>query len=162
MTRTALAFLPLLFLSLAGLAPSGGAAEKPAKALVIDTHMHVWSDDPDKFPFAHPYDAKYVAPKIAASVARVVKEMDDHGVSHCVLVQTINHGWDNRYLAHCLKAHPERFRGQGLIDPTASDVAKKLAEVMKVPGMSGVRFSPMYYMGKDGWLDAKASDALWK
>jgi predicted TIM-barrel fold metal-dependent hydrolase len=162
MIRATLAFLPLLCLSLAGLVPSGGAAEKPAKGLVIDTHMHVWSDDPDKFPFAHPYDRKYAPPKIAASVDRVVKEMGAHGVSHCVLVQTINHGWDNRYLAHCLKAYPGRFRGQALIDPTAPDVAKKLAEVMKVPGMAGVRFSPMYYSGKDGWLDAKASDALWK
>lgn len=155
MPRIALA--SLLCLSL-----SGTAAEKLAKPPVIDTHMHVWSDDPRRFPFAHPYEPKYVPPNIPASVERVLKEMDAHGVSHCVLVQTINHGWDNRYLAYCLKAHPGRFRGQALIDPTAPDVAAKLGEVMKVPGMAGVRFSPMYYKGKDGWLDAKASDALWK
>lgn len=136
--------------------------EKPARRVIIDTHMHVWSDDPVRFPFAHPYDPKYTPPKIPASVDRVVKEMDEHGVSHCVLVQTINHGWDNRYLAHCLKAHPKRFRGQALIDPTGPDVAAKLAEVMKVPGMTGVRFSPMYYQGKDDWLNAKASDAVWE
>ncbi|MBY0230109.1 MAG: amidohydrolase [Gemmataceae bacterium] len=136
-------------------------ADKPAKPLVIDTHMHVWSDDPDRFPFAHPFDPKYKPPKLPASVGRVVKEMDDHGVSHCVLVQTVCHGWDNRYLIHCLKAHPKRFRGQGLIDPTDPKVADKLAELMKAPGMAGVRFSPMYYKGKDDWLDAKASDPLW-
>ncbi|HKB05649.1 MAG TPA: amidohydrolase family protein [Gemmataceae bacterium] len=72
------------------------------------------------------------------------------------------HGWDNRYLAHCLKAEPKRFRGQALIDPTDPEVAGKLEEVMKVPGMAGVRLSPIYYKGKDGWLDAKSSDALWK
>src|SRR5262245_21928123 len=88
----------LLLLSQMGLAPAVGADEKPKKGLIIDTHMHVWSDDEKKFPFAHPYDKKYVPPKLAASVERVVKEMDEHGVSHCVLVQTINHGWDNRYL----------------------------------------------------------------
>lgn len=154
--------LPVLLLPLIALAPAGGAPDEPAKELVIDTHMHVWSDDPAKFPFAHPYDPKYAPPKLAASLDRVVKEMDAHGVRHCVLVQTINHGWDNRYLAHCLKAEPKRFRGQALIDPTDPKVADKLDEVMKVPGMAGVRLSPIYYKGKDDWLDAKASDALWK
>ena len=32
----------------------------------------------------------------------------------------------------------------------------------KEPGMTGVRFSPMYYQGKDDWLNAKASDPLWQ
>jgi len=149
--------------SIGKLAPMGAAepSAQPAKNPVIDVHMHVWSDDPVKFPFAHPYNAKFTPPLIPASLDRVVKEMDELGVTHCVLVQTISHGWDNRYLFHCLKAHPKRFRGQGLIDPTDPRVAEKLALVMKEPGMAGVRFSPMYYQGKDDWLNAKASDALW-
>src|SRR5262245_17067828 len=102
----------LFFCLLLILVPFATAEDRPTKTLIIDTHMHVWSDDENKFPFAHPYDAKYKAPKIPASVDRVVKEMDEQGVSYCVLVQTINHGWDNRYLAHCLKLHPKRFRGQ--------------------------------------------------
>ena len=162
MMKTVPASLTFLLMSLIGLQPAGGVAEEPPKGPVIDTHMHVWSDDPDRFPFAHPYDPKFAPPRLAASLDRVVKEMDAHGVSHCVLVQTIYHGWDNRYLAHCLKAAPRRFRGQGLIDPTDPDVAGKLEEVMKMPGMAGVRLSPMYYKGKDDWLDAKSSDALWK
>jgi L-fuconolactonase len=155
MTRTVAASLLLL-----GLIGSAAAAE--TKELIIDTHMHVWSDDPVRFPFAHPYDPKYVPPKIPASVELVVKEMDEKGVRYCVLVQTINHGWDNRYLIKCLKAHPKRFRGQGLIDPTDPDVATKLGELMKVPGMTGVRFSPIYYKGKDDWINEKSKDALWR
>lgn len=155
MTRTVVAALLLL-----GLIGHVSAAEP--KELIVDTHMHVWSDDPVRFPFAHPYDPKYAPPKIPASVDLVVKEMDEKGVRYCVLVQTINHGWDNRYLIHCLKTHPKRFRGQGLIDPTDPDVATKLGDLMKVPGMTGVRFSPMYYKGKDDWLNDKSNDALWK
>jgi predicted TIM-barrel fold metal-dependent hydrolase len=143
--------------------PTPPKPQKPqGPSPVIDVHMHVWSDDPVKFPFAHPYDARFMPPKIPAALDRVVKEMDEFGVTHCVLVQTISHGWDNRYLFHCLKAEPKRFRGQGLIDPTDPKVAEKLALVMKEPGMTGVRFSPMYYQGKDDWLNAKASDALWQ
>jgi predicted TIM-barrel fold metal-dependent hydrolase len=145
-------------------APLASAQEpaQSARSPVIDVHMHVWSDDPVTFPFAHPYDRMFVPPKIPASLDRVIKEMDEHGVTHCVLVQTISHGWDNRYLFHCLKAQPKRFRGQGLIDPTDPQVADKLALVMKEPGMAGVRFSPMYYEGKDDWLNAAASDTLWQ
>src|SRR5262245_60438836 len=124
--------------------------------------MHVWSDDPVKFPFAHPYNAKFVPPKTAASLELLVREMDEHGVTHCVLVQTISHGWDNRYLVNCLKAQPKRFRGQGLIDPTDPNVADKLEFWMKEHGLAGMRFSPIYYQGKDGWLNARATDRLWK
>ncbi len=153
------------FFVLAALMASVVSAQEPklaGRSPVIDAHMHVWSDDPVKFPFAHPYDAKFVPTTIPASLHRVVKEMDEHGVTHCVLVQTISHDWDNRYLFHCLKAEPKRFRGQGLIDPTDPNVAKNLALVMKEPGMAGVRFSPMYYQCKDDWLNAKATDAVWQ
>src|SRR5262245_51920037 len=161
MAKTVRALLTLVCLSLLGPVPTAGTDEKP-RTLIIDTHLHVWGDDEKRFPFAHPYEPKFVAPKVPASLGRVVKEMDEYGVSHCVLVQTIYHGWDNRYLAHCLKAHPKRFRGQALIDPTDPKVAEKFEEVMKTPGMAGVRFSPIYYKGKDEWLDAKSSHALWK
>lgn len=139
-------------------AADAGAGKVP----VIDTHMHVWSGDPKRFPFAHPYDAQYKPPPIAATVELLVKEMDEFGISHCVLVQTICHGWDNRYLVHCLKAHPKRFRGQGLIDPTDPKVAEKLEYWVRQHGLAGMRFSPMYYQGKDDWLNARSSYPLWE
>lgn len=138
----------------------GGA--KPTSKPLIDTHMHVWSGDPARFPFAHPYMANYTPPKTAATVELLVKEMNESGVTGCVLVQTICHGWDNRYLVHCMRADPKRFRGQGLIDPTDPKAAEKLEYWMKQHRLSGMRFSPIYYEGKDDWLNAKASHALWR
>lgn len=133
------------------------AADKPP---IIDTHMHVWSDDLERYPFAHPYDKDYQPPKIPASLEILRKEMDESGVTHCVLVQTICHGWDNRYLVHCLEADRKRFRGQGLIDPTDPKVADKLEFWMTKHRLSGMRFSPIYYEGKDDWLGGQ--DELWK
>lgn len=144
------------------LVPSLAAAGEKAKPLLIDSHMHVWSDDATRFPFAHPYDPKFTPPRIPASVERLIKEMDENDVTHCVLVQTISHGWDNTYLAHCLKKHPKRFRGQGLIDPTDPKVADKLQFWMNEHKLAGMRFSPMYYKGKDDWLNARETDALWQ
>jgi predicted TIM-barrel fold metal-dependent hydrolase len=144
------------------LGPRTGGADREDKAPLIDTHMHVWADDTERFPFAHPYDPKFKPPKTAGTAELLLKEMDAEGVTHCVLVQVIYHGWDNRYVAHCVKAHPKRFRGQGLIDPTDPKVADKLEFWVKRHGLSGMRFSPIYYPGKDGWLNARASDALWE
>ena len=38
------------------------------KTPIIDTHMHVWSGDPNRFPFAHPYEPDFKPPRIAATV----------------------------------------------------------------------------------------------
>lgn len=132
------------------------------KTLLIDTHMHVWSGDPARFPFAHPYEPKFKPPRIAATVELLIDEMDKAGVSHCVLVQTIFHGWDNGYLADCLKRYPKRFRGQGLIDPTDLQAADKLEYWMTKHGLAGMRFSPTYYEGKDAWINARTTYPLWE
>jgi predicted TIM-barrel fold metal-dependent hydrolase len=160
------AFLTTLARSALGALSAPALASRVAaaadKAPLIDTHMHVWSGEPERFPFAHPYEPRFKPPKTAGTVEMLLREMDGAGVTHCVLVQVIYHGWDNRYLAHCLKAHPGRFRGQGLIDPTDPRAAEKLAYWVTEHGLAGMRFSPIYYPGKDDWLNAKASDALWR
>ena len=138
------------------------AEQSTSNAPIIDTHMHVWSGEPERFPFAHPYEPNFKPPPIAATVELLLKEMDEFGISHCVLVQTISHGWDNRYLVQCLKAHPKRFRGHGLIDPTDPKAAEKLDYWVRQQGLAGMRFSPIYYEGKDTWLNARSSRALWE
>ena len=141
----------------------GAEAERPeVMRPVVDTHMHVWSDQPASFPFAHPFDPAFKAPACKATVDMLLDDMDANGVTHCILVQVIFHGWDNRYVAHCAKLHPKRLKAHGLIDPTDPEVAKKLEYWVKEQGLSGMRFSPIYYKGKDDWLNARSSDALWK
>lgn len=161
----------MIFIAMAGghrtTAEPGETKRKPGdQSRIIDAHMHVWSDDLKRFPFAHPYEPAFPPPKIPASLDLLLKEMDEYGVQNCVLVQTIYHGWDNSYLVKCLKAQPKRFRGQGLIDPTDPRVADKLEYWMRKHGLAGMRFSPIYYKdkdkGKDAWLNARSSDALWK
>ena len=52
--------------------------------------------------------------------------------------------------------------GHGLIDPLDPNVADKLAYWMQEQGLSGMRFSPMYYKGKDDWLTAEPAERMWK
>lgn len=152
---------------LGALATSAAALEAADNSSpIIDTHMHVWSGDLTRYPFAHPFEPGVRPPKTPATVDLLLREMDQFGVTHCVLVQTIYHGWDNRYLVECVKANPKRFRGHGLIDPTDPKVADKLEFWIREQGLAGMRFSPIYYAGKNGrtddWLNAKTSHPLWE
>lgn len=144
------------------LGPGAARAFWAPRTPVIDTHMHVWSGDPRRFGFENPYSPGSQPSGTAGTVELLLEEMQEFGVTQCVLVQVIYHGWDNRYVAHCLKEHPQRFRGQGLIDPTDPQVADKLEYWMKEHALSGMRFSPIYYTGKDDWVDGPAHHALWQ
>jgi len=134
--------------------------------IVCDTHMHVWADDPQRYPFPHPYIPDFKGPKNPGTVEMLIEDMDRHGCTHAVLVQVIFHGWDNTYIADCVQRYPDRLRAHGLIDPTDPDVADKLEFWMTEHGLHGMRFSPIYYQngrhGGDGWLDAAETHRLWK
>ncbi len=140
--------------------PDAGAG---GKDLVIDSHVHVWTGDPVAFPYAHPYEKAAYKPGAAPGTVEVlIAEMDELGIDNCVLVQGIQHGWDNSYVASCLKAHPKRFRAHGLIDPTDPLVADKLDFWVKQHAFSGMRISPVYYPGRDAWMNGDAHKLLWK
>lgn len=138
------------------------ADEEQSTSPLVDTHMHVWAADLEKYPFDYPYRRDFTPPKLAGTQEMLLEEMDAFAIDYAVLVQVIYHGWDNRYLVDCVKAHPKRFRGQGLIDPTDPHVADKLDYWVREQGLSGMRFSPIYYRGKDEWINAESSTALWK
>jgi predicted TIM-barrel fold metal-dependent hydrolase len=146
---------------------TGQALAAPTKSLpVIDTHMHVWSGNLKRWPFDHPYTPDFKSKTTAATGEILVEEMDRFGVTHCILVQTIFHGWDNTYTVHCLKKYPGRFKAHGLIDPTDPRVADKLEYWVKEHDLSGMRFSPIYYVngnhGGDAWLTSQAHHQAWK
>ncbi len=136
------------------------------KSIVVDTHMHVWANDASRYPFQHPYQQDFDKAPHDGTVEMLIEDMDQHGCTHAVLVQVIYHGWDNRYIADCVRRFPDRLRAHGLIDPKESNVADKLEYWMKEHGLHGMRFSPIYYKdgqhGGDGWLDADETHRLWK
>lgn len=141
-------------------------AAAPSTSPIVDTHMHVWANEPKRFPFAHPYVNDFVDAPHAGSVEMLIEDMDQHGCTHAVVVQVIFHGWDNRYIADCCRRYPERLRVHGLIDPTDPQVAAKLEYWVKEHGLHGMRFSPIYYRdgqhGGDAWLDASETHSLWR
>lgn len=158
----------------AGSAAIGGAlpaalslhADDKAELPVIDTHMHVWAEAGSRYPFPHPYQPDFKEPPTGGTLEMLIADMDAHGCTHSVLVQVIYHGWDNAYVADCVKKHPDRLKAHGLIDPTDPKVADELEFWVKEHGLAGMRFSPLYYAdgkhGGDAWLNADETHGLWK
>jgi len=151
----------------AGLSLTDRAHAAPiAKPPIIDTHMHVWANDPVRYPVRHPYNKDFKEAPHAGTVEMLIKDMDRHGCTHSVLVQVIYHGWDNTYVADCVKQNPKRLKAHGLIDPTDPKVAEKMEFWMKEHGLHGMRFSAIYYQngqhGGDSWINARDTHRLWR
>ena len=150
-----------------GVASQNAKAAAPnKKSPVIDTHMHVWANDPKRYPFPHPYTENFQETPHPATLEMLVEDMDQFGCDGAVLVQVIYHGWDNLYVADCAKRFPDRLRAHGLIDPTDPKVADKLEYWMKEHGLHGMRFSAIYYQngqhGGDRWINANETHRLWR
>lgn len=148
--------------TLASMATTTLALSAPQAAqqrLLIDTHLEVWTLD-SRFPFQHPEnrDAK---PAIAAPIENQVAQMREFGLRYAVLINPRYYGWDNAYIAHCLKRFPQLFVAHGLLNPENSQAPEKLRYWVQEHGFQGMRFSPIYHP-KSTWLNSKQHYPLWR
>ena len=90
-----------------------GRTEKAA--VKIDTHAHVFGR-----PCALAPDRRY-DPEGEAPIDAYLGLLDDHHVSHAVLVQPSFLGTDNGYLLSALAVAPQRLRGIAVVDPAISE-----------------------------------------
>ena len=102
--------------------------------MIIDTHLHVWTDDYERFPFAE--GRKATDP---ATVEMLVETMDAAGVERAVIVQPIHYLYDNRYVAESLEKYPGRFAAIGLVDRNAPDAPDQLERLVGEDGFGGLR-----------------------
>src|SRR5262249_12535227 len=112
------------------------------------------------YPFAPP-EPQMPRPEHPNSIEEIVDVMERHGVDRMVLVQVRYYGWDNRYLADCLRRYPGRFAAQGLLAPRDPAVPQQLERLVREDGFSGIRLSPSYH-AEASWLGSPASFPLWR
>ena len=102
--------------------------------MIIDTHLHVWSDDVSRYPFA---DSRTSVED--GSVELLNETMAEAGVDKAVIVQPITYLYDNRYVADSLRRFPGKFEAIGLVDRNAPDAPDQLERLVKEDGFSGLR-----------------------
>ena len=88
-------------------------------------------------------------------VEDLIAQMDQHGVSHAVLVQW-GMSWDHHYVARCLADFPDRFAVVGLLDETRDDACDVLEDMVRIHGFRGVR------IGTTTRSPGKRSLAIWE
>jgi predicted TIM-barrel fold metal-dependent hydrolase len=120
---------------------------------VIDSHLHVWanSDEASRFPYIQDPPENLAN---RASTAALLEQMEQHGVDGALIVQPINHKYDHSYVIQAIKAHPDRFKGMLLHNPTLSEEAAIAnLEELATQGFVGVRFNPYLWpkLGEKNW-----------
>ncbi len=103
----------------------------------IDSHLHVWANDPE----IYPYLVGQAFPSARGDAEFLLDLMDGADVAGALIVQPIVHGFDHSYVDDALAQWPDRFVGMCLVDPQVSDPVGMLDELVG-RGYRGVRFNP--------------------
>jgi L-fuconolactonase len=132
---------------------------------IIDSHTHVISADPDRYPPAplggHQSDWSKARP---VTHDGLVAAMDQAGIAKAVVVQASTvYGHDSGYLVEAVRAHPGRFVGVFSIDPLAAGAVEQIKRWIN-QDMVGVRlFTTGSTMpGQAHWLADEASYPAWE
>jgi len=124
--------------------------------VIIDPHLHVWSDDEERYPFPGGKP-----PEGGGSVELLNETMSSAGVDKAVIVQPKQSLFDNRYVADCLEQFPGKFAAVGLVDPTTPDAPDRLEELVVEHGFGGMRLHLGRY-GPPSVLAAPDQNPLWQ
>lgn len=142
-----------------------------ASGPIIDTHVHLFSDDEKRFPFPHnaPYKPQ------PQTVEEYVRFATAAGINHAIIVHPEPYQDDHRYLEYCFSQErtPMFFKGTCLFDPLAPDTPDRMAALMKrntgrivalrihevrAPGVPAATSGPI----KDREMHSNAMKATWR
>jgi predicted TIM-barrel fold metal-dependent hydrolase len=123
----------------------------------VDAHVHAWSNDVRRFPWAPVNGAS--PPGVRGDAEWLLGVLAAHGISRAVVVQSRIYGEDHGYLGSVLRAHGDRVIGVGYVDAARPDVAARVSALTKT-GVRGVRLDPLGDGGS--WLLDQRADAVWR
>lgn len=106
--------------------------------MIVDTHVHVVSNDKVRHPLAP--GATGWSTEVTNPVEDFIRLMDSAGVERATLVQPVGtYALDNSYQVESAKRFAPRTVAVGILDPVAPDAADKLTYWVTERGMQGVR-----------------------
>jgi len=120
---------------------------------IIDSHVHVWSDGTPPYPYAD----LVPCPNSPVTAEHLLDVMQRSGTMQAVLVQPSVHGYDNSYIADCLRRFPGRFAAVGRVEPSRGDAADHLRRLVQEDGFVGLRLNLRQECDLVGWQ----SRSLW-
>jgi len=106
----------------------------------IDTHVHIWSGDRQKYPLGAGFKSDGINP-VSYSPEQALAHARPSGVDRIVLVQINFYSFDNRYMLEALEKFPANFKGVAVVNgngPSPDQEMHRLAGM----GVRGVRLHP--------------------
>ena len=127
---------------------------------VVDTHAHIISSDPSRFPHAPLSGALPDWPaERFVDAEKLLGRMQTAGVDRAVLVQYSSaHGYDNRYVLATASQHPDRFVAVCTLDGLQPEAPEQLTECVR-QGAAGLRIRAR---GRENALDWLSCEPLWQ
>jgi len=108
--------------------------DKPNSPNWIDAHVHVWTDNEEKYPRIDRYKGVKMNP-VTFTPQELFAHCKPCGVRRINLIQMSCYGSDNSYMLDMMEQYPGTFAGTAIIDVTTKDVA----DTMRRLGTRGVR-----------------------
>lgn len=122
----------------------------------IDAHVHVWTQEVEKYPLAAKYRIEDVRPPIFLP-EDILAHARPCGVERVVLVQMSYYGFDNRYMLDVMREYDGVFAGIAVIDTQAERPDDEMRRLAK-EGVRGFRVQPRGDLGR--WLDGSAYERI--
>jgi predicted TIM-barrel fold metal-dependent hydrolase len=109
--------------------------------MLVDTHLHVVSEDEQRFPLNPSGRADAWYRTHPCSVERLLDLIGAAGVDKAVLVQAFTaYLFDNRYCAESARRFPERCTSVACVDVTANDPIAAARHAVREERMRGIRW----------------------
>jgi predicted TIM-barrel fold metal-dependent hydrolase len=102
--------------------------------MMIDAHVHVWTDDFERYRLAAGYTLEEMKPA-TFTPEELLAHCQPSGVGRIVLVQMSYYGTENSYMLDTMARFPGVFGGTAVIDELADDVEAEMGRL----GALGVR-----------------------
>lgn len=135
------------------------ASAPPDSGHYIDAHVHVWTDDFERYPLAAGFTKDSIKPQ-RFTPADLLAHSKPLGVERIVLIQMNFYGYDNSYMLDCMRQHPGVFSGIAQVDEHGADPAAEMRRLKKL-GVRGVRIFPDRRKSC-GWLDVFGMQVMWR
>ena len=123
----------------------------------IDAHVHVWTNNFDRYPVAVPHTVSDMKPKTFYP-GELFAHCKPSGVNRIVLIQMSYYGFDNSYMLDVMEQYPGVFSGIAVIDCNA----ERPDEEMRCLAERGVRGFRIYPQEGpiENWLDASGFERM--
>ncbi len=127
----------------------------------IDAHVHVWTDDVQRYPLASGFTKKDMQPA-TFTPEELFAHCEPCGVRRINLIQMSYYGCDNRYMLDAMQRYPGRFAGTAIVDVTAKNVGGEMRR-LKPRGVRAFRIYPDLAKRQSAdWLQPEGYNEMFK